>query len=302
MQRIFDEVITRAQRATDAVRLFHGRGQCYDGLEFVTVDWFSPLLLVTFCKAPDADWLVNFTRGISGLAVEHIEVIAFQYRNLPGAPTEVIKGKLPSELNAHEAGLDYRLTIDKNQNIGFFLDMKNSRQWLQENVSGKSVLNLFSYTCAFSVVAANAGAKLVVNMDMAKGALATGKLNHQINHLDMKSVFFFAHDIFKSWGKIRKYGQYDCIILDPPSFQPGSFDAQKDYIKLVKKMPELLVDGGVVLACLNSPDLDFDFLRELFAGVGGFVERQVIPAPGTFPEVDSNKGLKTIVYEKLAQH
>jgi len=308
MQNIFDRITdgvnghkdVNGHAIDDARRLFHGRGHCFDQLEFVTVDWFRPLLLVSFFKAPEAAWLDSFKQKLVALnAVEKIENIALQYRYLQGSPCEILKGAVPDTLNAHEGGLDFRLAIGKNQNVGFFLDMKNCRQWLKEQAPGKKVLNLFSYTCAFSVVAASAGAASVVNMDMAKGALSTGKTNHKINNIDTRSVFFFAHDIFKSWGKIRKYGPYDCIVVDPPSFQRGSFDARKDYIKIVNKLPELLATDGLVMACLNSPELNFDFLRELFDRVGGFEEQSVIPVPDSFPEVDKNKGLKTVVFKKL---
>ena len=309
MQNIFDKITVGINDHSgidervnsDARRLFHGRGHCYDQLGFITVDWFSPLLLVSFFKAPEEGWLDSFKRKFVVFNdVEKIQCVVFQYRYLSRSPCEVLKGEVPDTLNARESGLDFRLAIGKNQNVGFFLDMKNCRQWLKEQAPGKKVLNLFSYTCAFSVVAASAGAKSVVNMDMAKGALSTGKINHKINDLDTRSVFFFAHDIFKSWGKIRKYGPYDCIIVDPPSFQRGSFDARKDYIKIVNKLPQLLAADGLVMACLNSPELDFTFLRELFDRVGGFEEQEVIPVPDSFPEVDKNKGLKTVVFKRLS--
>ena len=312
MQIIFDKIIegvndrstlvsaTNETVCDDARRLFHGRGHCYDQLEFITVDWFTPVILVSFFKAPEEKWLDGFKRGMAAFNdVEKIKSIIFQYRYLQGAPCEILKGEVPDTLNAHENGLDFRLAVGKNQNVGFFLDMQNCRQWLKDQAPGKKILNLFSYTCAFSVVAASSGAKSVVNMDMAKGALSTGKTNHKINDLDTKSVFFFAHDIFKSWGKIRKYGPYDCIVVDPPSFQRGSFDARKDYIKIVNKLSELLTADGLVMACLNSPELDFAFLRELFAQAGGFQEQEVIPVPDSFPEVDKDKGLKTVVFQKI---
>lgn len=313
MQQIFSRIIAEINESSlgnsnvgraDATRVFHGRGHCYEGLEFVTLDWFEPLLLVTFYKAPEEEWLATFKECFSRFfdtdkkSAECIDVVVFQYRYLPGAPCEFLKGELADQVLAHEGALDFNLTIGRNQNIGFFLDMKNCRQWLSKNAENKSILNLFSYTCAFSVVAANAGAKMVVNMDMAKGALSTGKKNHKINNINTDSVFFFSHDIFRSWGKIRKYGPYDCIIVDPPSFQRGSFDARKDYKRIVDKLSGLLTADGLVMASLNSPELDFAFLRGLFEDAGGYDEVQVIPTPDTFPEIDKDKGLKTIVFKK----
>ncbi len=109
--------------------------------------------------------------------------------------------------------------------------MKKGRQFVYENAKDKKVLNLFSYTCSFSVCASKGEAKEIVNIDMAKNALNTGRLNHQKNNLDTKNVKFLPHNILKSWGKIKKSGPYDIIIIDPPSFQKGSFAATKDYEK-----------------------------------------------------------------------
>lgn len=82
--------------------------------------------------------------------------------------------------------------------------MKIGREYISSICNDKNVLNLFSYTCAFSVVAINAKAKQVVNVDMAKGALTTGRENHHINNLDTKKVKFMPYDILKSWNRIKK--------------------------------------------------------------------------------------------------
>ena len=68
------------------------------------------------------------------------------------------------------------------------------------------------------------------------------------------------------------------------------------------KLPGLLAPQAQVIACLNSPDLCFDFLRDLFNGVGGFVERKVIEPPESFPENDANRGLKTLLFEKNTEY
>ena len=299
MQQIIQSIQLGAKQGVDACRLFHGRGHCYPGFEFVSVDWFSPVLLISLYKEPEAQWLKQLTDEITQLeSSEAIENIILQHRYLKGAPSENIKGDIAGDYYAVEKGLKFRLNFKANQNVGFFLDMANCRQVLREQAKGNRALNLFAYTCAFSVVAAEAGAAKVVNVDMAKGALNTGRLNHQLNDIDTRSVSYMSHDIFKSWSKIRKYGPYDIVIIDPPSFQAGSFNVRKDYQKIVRKLPGLLAPQAQVIACLNSPDLSFDFLRELFKEVGGFTERSVIEPPQSFPESDVNRGLKTLLFEK----
>jgi len=299
VDRIFDHIekgIQLSRQTGECRRLFHGRGHCFEGLSFLTVDWFPPVLLVTFYKIPDAHWLALFRERIKSCG-ELVETVVFQYRYQQGAPNECVLGELPQKHYAYEHGLRYALSLDKNQNVGFFLDMANCRQWLASNVNGEKVLNLFSYTCAFSVVAIAANARSVVNVDMAKGALATGRLNHQINDLPLNNVHFFSHNIFKSWGKIRKYGPYQHIVVDPPSYQPGSFDARKDYQKIVNKLPLLMAPGALVLACLNSPELDVCFLRSLFLSSSHFEYVETIKPSDDFPESDIDKGLKTLVFK-----
>ena len=154
-----------------------------------------------------------------------------------------------------ESGLTYRLDLGRNQNNGLFLDMRYGRDWVREHAAGKRVLNLFAYTCGFSVAAIAGGAEFVVNLDMAKAALSRGRDNHHLNNHDLKKVSFLGHELFKSWGKVRKMGPYDLIIIDPPSFQKGSFALTKDYQKILRRLPELLTADGVVLACVNDPTL-----------------------------------------------
>ena len=299
MQQLIQSIQLGAKQGVDACRLFHGRGHCYPGLEFVSVDWFSPVVLISLYKEPEAQWIKQLAVEMAQFdSDEAIENILLQHRYLKGAPSENLKGEIAGDYYAVEKNLKFKLNFKANQNVGFFLDMANCRQVLREQAKGKRVLNLFAYTCSFSVVAAEAGAEKIVNVDMAKGALNTGRLNHQLNDIDSRSISYLSHDIFKSWGKIRKYGPYDLVIIDPPSFQAGSFNVRKDYQKIVRKLPSLLAPQAQVIACLNSPDLGFNFLRELFEEDGGFVERRVIDSPQSFPESDADRGLKTLLFEK----
>lgn len=160
------------------------------------------------------------------------------------------------------------------------------------------MLNLFAYTCAFSVAALQGGAVQVVNVDMARGALALGQQNHHLNDLGAGAVFL-AHDIFSSWGKITRAGPYDLVIADPPSYQKGSFVATKDYARLLRRLPGLLAPGGHALLCLNAPELGLDFLRQQVSKQApemAFVQR--VANPAVFVDVDEERGLKVAVYRQ----
>ena len=94
----------------------------------------------------------------------------------------------------------------QNQNSGIFLDMYAGRAWLADYVGQRQhckVLNLFAYTCAFSLVACQAGADLVVNVDMSAGVLKQGQKNHHLNKFS-NSVRFLKHNVMKSFGKLSR--------------------------------------------------------------------------------------------------
>jgi 23S rRNA (cytosine1962-C5)-methyltransferase len=192
----------------------------------------------------------------------------------------------------------------KGQNHGLFLDMAEGREWVRKMVRDYAadqprlkVLNLFAYTCAFSVVALQAGAKQVVNVDMSHGAMAIGQQNHPLNGISTGATFLM-HDIFKTWGKITRSGPYGLVIVDPPSYQKGSFIATKDYAKLMRRLPELLAPGGYALLCLNAPELGLAFLQDQMQELAPelkFVER--VANPATFADVSPERSLKVLAYQ-----
>ena len=202
-----------------------------------------------------------------------------------------------------EHGARYRVHVLKGQNHGLFLDMAEGRRWVRSYVAERSrakVLNLFAYTCAFSVVAKQAGARQVVNVDMSHGAMAIGQQNHQLNGL-MDGASFLAHDIFKTWGKITRSGPYDLIIVDPPSYQKGSFIATKDYARLMRRLPELLAPDGHALLCLNAPELGLAFLKDQMQELApelAFIGR--VANPAVFADVSDERSLKVLVYQAPA--
>lgn len=286
-------------------RLFHGRGRCWAGLEHVTADWLQGIVLVCLFREPEAAELEALKRMLMTLTESpawqqsQAHTLLLQHRYLPESTTEFLLGEERDEWQISENGLHFKLDIGKKQNNGLFLDMRYGRRWVQEQAEGKRVLNLFAYTCGFSVAAMAGGAEQVVNLDMAKAALSRGRDNHRLNDHDLSRVSFLGHELFKSWGKVKKYGPYDLIIIDPPSFQKGSFALSKDYQKILRRLPELLTEQGIVLACVNDPDTGPDFL---IAGMAAeapslrFVER--LENPPEFPDIHADSGLKALVFRQ----
>ncbi|RXK01099.1 SAM-dependent methyltransferase [Arcobacter sp. CECT 8986] len=279
-------------------RVFHGRGNFYNCYNFLTIDSIDEVLFATIFEKQEKsieDEVIVFLRNIYKEYNFKVLVLQKRYEN----ENIVLEGEFNSSVFAIENGLKYQLNFS-NKNIGFFADMKKGREFVYENAKDKKVLNLFSYTCSFSVCAVAGGAKEVVNIDMAKNALSTGRQNHLINKLDTKKVKFLPHNILKSWSKIKKLGPYDLIIIDPPSFQKGSFAATKDYEKIIKRLVSLSTDDCVVLSALNAPELNTNFIKNLFSEFAKefkYIKR--VDNLENFPSSDDERSLKNMIFQRL---
>jgi 23S rRNA (cytosine1962-C5)-methyltransferase len=309
MQALLDAIAAMAPftDATDARRVFHGRGGLFPGCEHLALDAYPPVLLLTSFEPLEGDALAAIGTALDARWREIANGAplnwVYQCRQEGGrTETRLMAGSVPEPHVVTEAGAPgtrYLIHLLRGQNHGLFLDMAEGRRWVREHVQpGDRVLNLFAYTCAFSVVALQAGAAEVVNVDMASGPLATGRANHDLNEVKA-GARFLAHDIFNSWGKLTRGGPYDLVICDPPSFQKGSFVATKDYARLARRLPALLAPGGLALLCLNTPKLGLDFLRaavEENASELAFIER--VANPAAFEDMTQDRGLKVVAYRQ----
>lgn len=303
MQALLDTIAQMA-RPTDAQRIFHGRGGLHPGCEPWSLDAYPPVFLLTSFQPVDEVALTTVRQALSRrwneIAPGEILNWAFQTRLDGRTETRLMTGTVPEPHVVNEQGARFLVHVLKGQNHGLFLDMAQGRQWVRERAHGCKVLNLFAYTCAFSVVALQAGARQVINVDMSQGAMAIGQQNHALN--DVKAgASFLTHDIFKTWGKITRSGPYHLVIVDPPSYQKGSFIATKDYVRLMRRLPDLLRPGGQVLLCLNAPELDLDFLHSQMAEAAPeLVFEQRLPNPDTFADASPERALKVLVYRAPA--
>jgi len=282
-------------------RLFHGRGALYgDNWKFLTVDSIDEILSIAFYFPIEENRELELGNMFKNFITNSRHTtLVLQRRYLDKSPTEILLGKLQDDLYVVENGLKIKLNLFSNQNNGYFADMKNGRAFIRSIANNKKVLNLFSYTCAFSIFSIQGGASSIVNMDMAKNALNTGRENHRINNLDTKKVKFYPHNILKSFSRIKKDGPFDIIIIDPPTLQKGSFEASKDYDKIIKRLDTFSSSGAIVLACLNSPDLSENFIIDIFkeyAPTFSFVKR--LENVKEFTSLDENRSLKNLVFQK----
>lgn len=303
MQALLDAIAT-IPLCTDAQRVFHGRGSLHPGCEHWALDAFPPVWVLTSFKTTTDDELARIGAALQArwqqLAPNQTLNWVFQCRHESQTETRLMSGTVPEPHVVTEEGARFRVHVLKGQNHGLFLDMAEGRRWVSDHVAAHpklKVLNLFAYTCAFSVVALQAGAKQVVNVDMSKGAMIIGQQNHQLNRLT-SGASFLAHDIFKTWGKITRSGPYGLVIVDPPSYQKGSFVATKDYARLMRRLPELLAPGGHALLCLNAPELDLAFLQDQMQELAPELTfEQRVPNPAVFADVSPERALKVLVYK-----
>lgn len=239
-------------------RLFNGRIQDNPDLKHITVDLYDSLLFITTYN--NHNYPKELLAQFSNMQTTNI---IWRKRSKSNTQWSFLKGEEISEYLCHEDGLSYLLHIGTSQNLGLFLDMAHARSYVRNNCQDKKVLNLFSYTCSFSMAAIAGGAKYVTNVDMKSSFLNWGRENHMRSKQDLRNVSFLKHNILKSLNSYIKRGPFDLIIIDPPTYQPGGFKLRQDYPKLLKKVPQLLSKDGEAIICSNDPLQSTEEFKEL---------------------------------------
>jgi len=281
-------------------RLFHGRSGVIDQLHAVVIDWLPPVAVIRLYDDIEIAFLDQLVALLASREV--VQGVLVQERGRKrDTKFSIPYGEVSEVMQVIESGLIYQIEPLQFQNFGLFLDMRNGRSWLREQAQGAKVLNLFSYTCAFSVAAIAGGAKSVVNVDVSKRALTIGRKNHQLNNQDKAASQFMPYDMLKSWSRIKKPGPYDIVVIDPPSFQPGSFIAERDYCKVLRRLSQLTTANATVMLCHNDPEQTSQFVKSLMASqCSDFVFEQHLPVPEDFAEQEREKSVKVLIYKRVA--
>lgn len=293
------------KNSEQAQRLFHGRGHAYDGLHHVTIDWLPPVILITLFASEEAQAIEDLA-GQLLQKIPNCQNIQLQHRYELHGPIDVIHSDSLEDnfgdLVIKENKLKYQLQLGKARNTGLFLDMKKGREWVQKHSRNKRILNLFSYTCGFSIAAIAGDAKSVLNVDMSSPALNVGRVNHRLNNHDLNKVKFEKLNIFKSFGRLKKRGPYDILICDPPTLQKGSVDIERDYPKIMRRLTEFMAPDSTLLLCLNAPELGRDFLIEnMKKHAPDYQLTEEIKPPEVFIDVQ-DKGLKVLVFKRYTHN
>ncbi|UFS68583.1 class I SAM-dependent rRNA methyltransferase [Geomonas sp. RF6] len=306
-RRVAQAVELRARHAslseTTAYRLVNGEG---DGLPGVTVDRYGDFLMVQLYSAGWRRYLKLLTQVLQDqLAPAGIyeKVRPQNTRELEAKEKKfarLLYGEPAGEpLLVQENGLNFQVRLESGLDCGLFLDQRKNRAELMTRVAGKRFLNLFSYTGAFSVAAAAAGASLVTSVDASPSYMEIARANFGVNRLNPKRHEFLVGDCLAVLGELAgQKKEYDIVLMDPPSFSTTSksrFTTKGGTSDLVAAALKVLAPGGMLITSSNHQKVDLaDYLKELRrgalqAGSGLQVislsgQPEDFPYPVTFPE------------------
>ena len=290
---------------TDSYRLVNAEG---DGIPGLTVDRYGDFIMVQLYSSAWRPHLGTLTQALQDIfATQGIYEKARPHktRELETASEGKEFGKLlagshaPEPLIVRENSLNFLVKLKKGLNTGLFLDQRKNRGEIMKRVQGKRVLNLFSYTGAFSVAAAASGAAQVTSVDASAGYTEWARENFGANRLNPKRHEFIVGDCLSVLAEFSNKGNsYDIIIMDPPSFSTtarNKFTTRKGTSDIVAAAMPLLKNGGLLITSSNHQKVDIaEYLKELRrgalqAGSGLQVislvgQPEDFPYPVTFPE------------------
>jgi 23S rRNA (guanine2445-N2)-methyltransferase / 23S rRNA (guanine2069-N7)-methyltransferase len=186
--------------------------------------------------------------------------------------------------SVHEYGAEFQVNLSDYLDTGLFLDHRWARRELGKLSQGKSVLNLFAYTCSASVHAALGRAREVVSVDLSKTYLAWGEDNFRLNGLNPRAHSFIQADCLQWLREQRPQQRFDIIFLDPPTFSNSKrmddvLDVQRDHVMLLKLAARLLKHDGVILFSTNNRKfkLDDTGLAAIFLQAENWTQRSLSP-------------------------
>ncbi|MCH9626019.1 MAG: Ribosomal RNA large subunit methyltransferase K [Chlamydiales bacterium] len=163
-----------------------------------------------------------------------------------------------------EYGAKFKINLNDYLDAGLFLDHRETRQLIASIAKDKRVLNLFAYTCSFSVFAALAGASFTQSVDLSNTYTNWGRENFILNALDLKTNEIIRADCMKFLDEsINSDSLFDIIIIDPPTLSRSKkmdqlFDIQMDHPFLIKKALKLLSPDGIIFFSTNSRKFKLD--------------------------------------------
>ena len=294
---------------TTAFRLFNQEGDGFGGL---TVDLYGDYAVFSWYNS-----YVYQIRQIISEAFRKVfpEVLGtyekIRFKGLDYESAHVYGQQAPDFFTVLENGVLYQVFMNDGLMTGIFLDQHEVRGSLVDGLAmGKSLLNMFSYTAAFSVAAAMGGASQTTSVDLAKRSRELSQAHFQANGISTDDHRFIVMDVFEyfKYAK-RKDLTYDVIVLDPPSFarnKKQTFSVAKDYHKLISQSLEILNPGGIIIASTNAANVSRQkFTEQIDKGFAGrsyqILNKYGLPADFAYNKKDESSNYLKVISMKVSK-
>lgn len=294
---------------TTAFRLFNQEGDGFGGL---TVDLYGDYAVFSWYNS-----YVYQIRKVISEAFRQVfpEVLGayekIRFKGLDYESAHVYGQEAPDFFTVLENGVLYQVFMNDGLMTGIFLDQHEVRGSLVDGLAmGKSLLNMFSYTAAFSVAAAMGGASQTTSVDLAKRSRELSQVHFQANGLSTDDHRFIVMDVFEYFKYAKRKGlTYDVIVLDPPSFarnKKQTFSVAKDYHKLLSQSLEILNPGGIIIASTNAANVSRQkFTEQIDKGFAGrsyqILNKYGLPADFAYNKKDESSNYLKVISMKVSK-
>ena len=294
---------------TTAFRLFNQEGDGFGGL---TVDLYGDFAVFSWYNS-----YVYQIRKVISEAFRQVfpEVLGvyekIRFKGLDYESAHVYGQEAPDFFTVLENGVLYQVFMNDGLMTGIFLDQHEVRGSLVDGLAmGKSLLNMFSYTAAFSVAASMGGASQTTSVDLAKRSRELSQAHFQANGISTDEHRFIVMDVFEYFKYAKRKGlTYDVIVLDPPSFarnKKQTFSVAKDYHKLISQSLEILNPGGIIIASTNAANVSRQkFTEQIDKGFAGrsyqILNKYGLPADFAYNKKDESSNYLKVISMKVSK-
>ncbi|QPN75204.1 methyltransferase [Streptococcus pneumoniae] len=294
---------------TTAYRLFNQEGDGFGGL---TVDLYGDYAVFSWYNSYVYQIRQTISEAFRQVFPEVLGAYEkIRFKGLDYESAHVYGQEAPDFFTVLENGVLYQVFMNDGLMTGIFLDQHEVRGSLVDGFSmGKSLLNMFSYTAAFSVAAAMGGASQTTSVDLAKRSRELSQAHFQANGLSTDEHRFIVMDVFEyfKYAK-RKDLTYDVIVLDPPSFarnKKQTFSVAKDYHKLISQSLEILNPGGIIIASTNAANVSRQkFTEQIDKGFAGrsyqILNKYGLPADFAYNKKDESSNYLKVISMKVSK-
>ena len=294
---------------TTAFRLFNQEGDGFGGL---TVDLYGDYAVFSWYNSYVYQIRQTISEAFRQVFPEVLGTYEkIRFKGLDYESAHVYGQEAPDFFTVLENGVLYQVFMNDGLMTGIFLDQHEVRGSLVDGLAmGKSLLNMFSYTAAFSVAAAMGGASQTTSVDLAKRSRELSQAHFQANGLSTDEHRFIVMDVFEyfKYAK-RKALTYDVIVLDPPSFarnKKQTFSVAKDYHKLISQSLEILNPGGIIIASTNAANVSRQkFTEQIDKGFAGrsyqILNKYGLPADFAYNKKDESSNYLKVISMKVSK-